>query len=155
MITQKFLKEQLIKLQTNYGKEKFDLSKDMFNLWYEMFADCEEEGLRIAVSNCIKESEFAPNIAGLMKFYRELETGRLEIAETMNSKYTNIRSYWGEKYDHDTFKAIVEYIFRFPKEQRKVQMKELTHNAIRFYIDCRRCGRQDIPTIKEYVEGKR
>ena len=24
-----------------------------------------------------------------------------------------------------------------------------------FYIDCRNCGRQDIPTIREYVEGKR
>lgn len=155
MVSKKFLKEQLSKLQVNYGKDKFDISPDAFNLWYEMFADCEEEGLRIAVSNCIKENEFAPNIAGLMKYYKTLEQDRSEIKEIMQSKYNTLRCMWNEDPDSDTFKAIVDYIFRFPKEQRKVQMVELTHNAIAFYNDCRYCGRQNIPTIKEYVEGKR
>ena len=155
MISRKFLKEQLHRLQTNYGNEKFDVTQDMFNLWYEMFENCEEDGLRLAVSNCIKENEFAPNIAGLMKYYRDLEDSRKEIAEVMKSKYTTMRCMWEESYDSETFKAIVEFIFRFPKEQRKVQMIELTQHAISFYNDCRNCGRQDIPTIKEYVEGKR
>lgn len=155
MITKKVLKEQLSKIQTNYGVDKFDLSKEKFELWYEMFADCDENGLKLAVANCIKENEYAPNIAGLMKYYRTLEQDRAEIAEVMKSKYTTMRSMWREEYDSDTFKAIIEYIFRFPKEQRKVQMVELTHHAISFYNDCRNVGRQDIPTIKEYVEGKR
>lgn len=155
MLSKKFLKEQLTKLQTNYGKDKFDLSQDMFNLWYEMFADCEEDGLKIAVNNCIKENEYAPNIAGLMKYYKDLDNSRKEIAEVMQSKYTTIRSMWEEEYDPNTFKSIVEYIFRFPKEQRKIQMVELTHHMISFCNDCRNCGRTDIPTIKEYVEGER
>ena len=155
MITKKFLKEQLERLQANYGKEKFDLSLDTFNLWFEMFKDCEKEGLKIAVDNCIKENEYAPNIAGLMKYYRVLEEERKEIAEIINSKYRTLMSFWGEKYDHDTYKAIIDYVFRFPKEQRKVQTVELTHHAIAFYNDCRNVGRLDIPTIKEYVEGKR
>jgi hypothetical protein len=120
-----------------------------------MFSDCDEEGLRLAVIKCIKENEYAPNVAGLMKYYKTLEQDRNEIADVMKSKYTTIRCVWGEEYNADTFKAIVEYIFRFPKVQRKVQMVELTHHAIAFYNDCRICGRQDIPTIKEYVEGKR
>lgn len=155
MVTKKVLKEQLEKLQTNYGVERFDITPDVFKLWYEMFADCDENGFKLAVANCIKENEYAPNIAGLMKYYRTLEQDRAEIAEVMKSKYTTMRSMWREEYDSDTFKAIIEYIFRFPKEQRKVQMVELTHHAISFYNDCRNVGRQDIPTIKEYVEGKR
>lgn len=155
MITKKVLKEQLEKLQLNYGVGKFDVTPEAFELWYEMFADCDENGFKLAVANCIKENEYAPNIAGLMKYYRTLEQDRAEIAEVMKSKYTTMRSMWREEYDSDTFKAIIEYIFRFPKEQRKVQMVELTHHAISFYNDCRNVGRQDIPTIKEYVEGKR
>ena len=155
MITEKFLKQQLRKLQTNYGVDKFDLSKESFDLWYEMFSDCDEEGLRLAVTNCIKENEFAPNIAGLMKYYKTLEKDRNEIKEVMKSKYNTMRCMWRDEADFDTFQTIVEYIVRFPKGQRKVQMVELTRNAIAFYNDCRYCGRQDIPTIKEYVEGKR
>lgn len=154
-ITREFLKDQMKRLEVNYGKSRFQITQEVFELWYEVFADCEEEGLRIAVTNCLKENEFAPNIAGLMKYYRELDDSRKEIAEVMRSKYTNMLAMWEEEYDSETFRAIVEYIFRFPKEQRKVQMVELTHHALSFYNDCRNCGRQDIPTIKEYVEGKR
>lgn len=154
MIERSVFLTYLQKLERVYAP-RMTFNQELVDIWYEMFADCEEEGLKIAVDNCIKNSEYPPTIAGLMKYYKELEIGRIEIAETMNAKYANMRSFWGEKYDHDTFKSIVEYIFRFPKEQRKVQMTELTHHAISFYNDCRRCGRQDIPTIKEYVEGKR
>lgn len=144
----------LQKLERVYAP-KMTFNQELVDIWYEMFADCEEEGLKIAVANCIKNSEFPPTIATLMKYYRELDDNRKEIAEVMKSKYTTMRSMWEEEYDSDTFKAIVEYIFRFPKEQRKVQMVELMQHAISFYIDCRNVGRTDIPTIKEYVEGKR
>lgn len=154
-ISREFLKDQMKKLETNYGKDKFRMTQDTFELWYEMFADCEEDGLKIAVDNCLKENEFAPNIAGLMKYYKELEKERNEIIESMTSSYNTMRNAWGEKYDKTTFRAIVDYIFRFPKEQRKVQTVELTHHAISYYNDCVYVGRADIPTIKEYVEGKR
>lgn len=144
----------LQKLERVYAP-RMSFNQELVDIWYEMFADCDEEGLRIAVNNCIKDSEYPPTIAGLMKYYRELDDSRKEIAEVMRAKYTTLRGMWEEEYDSDTFKAIVEYIFRFPKEQRKVQMVELTHHAISFYNDCRNVGRQDIPTIKEYVEGKR
>lgn len=155
MITQKFLKEQLIKLQTNYGRDKFDLSRETFNLWYEMFADCEEEALKLAVTNCIKESEFAPNIAGLMKYYRAIVQERSEIIEIMESKYKTLLGIWGESANKETFMAIVKYIYSFPKKERKEAMIELAHKAVSFYNDCRNEARLDIPTIKEYVEGIR
>lgn len=154
-VTREFLRDQMKKLEVNYGMDKFRITQEGFELWYEIFKECDAEGLKIAVNKCLEENEFAPNIAGLMKYYRTLEQDRNEITEVMKSKYTTMRSMWREEYDSDTFKAIVEYIFRFPKEQRKVQMVELTHHAISFYNDCRNVGRQDIPTIKEYVEGKR
>lgn len=150
-----FLREQMIKLETNYGKDKFVITKEMFDLWYEMFQECEEEGLELAVKKCIKENEFAPNIAGLMKHYKELADEREDLKETIQHQYTTICSIWGEEYDSDTFKAIAEYIMRQPKKMRKVEMVELTHRAVSFSHSCDACGRLDKPTIKEYIEGAR
>lgn len=150
-----FLREQMMKLETNYGKDKFVITKEMFELWYEMFQNCEEPGLKLAVDKCIKESEFAPNIAGLMKYYKAIEEEHEEMKEVLNNQYRKIYSLWPEKYDSDTFKAIVEYICRFPKKMRKVEMIELTQRAISFSYDCDGCGRKDKPTIKEYLQGAR
>lgn len=155
MITQEFLLKQMAKLELNYGKERFKADQDIFDLWYEMFADCNEQAFKLAVDKCIKENEFAPNIAGLMKYYKVIEEEHDEMKEVLNSQYKKICSLWTEEYDSDTFKAIVEYIYRFPKKMRKVEMIELTQRAISFSFDCDGCGRKDKPTIKEYVQGAR
>lgn len=150
-----FLREQMIKLETNYGKDKFIITKEMFDLWYSMFSECDELGLKFAVEKCIKENEFAPNIANLMKCYKELEEERADLAETIRNQYSIICSIWGEKFDLETLKEIQKYIIRFPKKTRKVEMVELTHDAVSFRHDCDACGRKDIPTIKEYILGVR
>lgn len=154
MIDRERFLEHLKKIECAYAP-RMSFTQELVDIWYEMFSDCDERGLEVAVKNCIKESEYPPNVAILMKYYREVMNIRQEITDLMKSEYSTMRSAWGEKYDSDTFQAIVEYVFRFPKEQRKVQMVELTHHAITFYNDCVYVGRANIPTIKEYVEGKR
>lgn len=151
----KFLREQMIKLETNYGKDKFHITKEIFDLWKEMFADCNEQAFKLAVDKCIKENEFAPNIAGLMKYYKAIEEEHDEMKKVLNEQYRKICSLWTEEYNSDTFNAIVEYIYRFPKKMRRVEMIELTQRAISFSFDCDGCGRKDKPTIKEYVQGAR
>lgn len=151
----KFLREQMIRLETNYGAERFKISKEIFDLWVEMFADCDEEGFKLAVTKCIQESEYAPNIAGLMKYYKQLDEERSELGDTIKAQYRKMRSFWPEEYDSDTYKAIVEYLMRFPKKTRKVEMIELSQRAISFSFNCDGCGRKDKPTIKEYIEGER
>lgn len=155
MMTQEFLLKQMARIELNYGKERFKADQDIFDLWYEMFSDCNEQAFKLAVDKCIKESEFAPNIAGLMKYYKAIEEEHEEMKEVLNNQYRKIYSLWPEKYDSDTFKAIVEYICRFPKKMRKVEMIELTQRAISFSYDCDGCGRKDKPTIKEYLQGAR
>lgn len=146
----------LQRLEIAYSpKFQFGNDQTKFNLWYDMFSDCDEEGLLAAVDKCIKENEFPPNIATLMKCYRELEAERTDLAETIKNQYSIICSIWGEKYDPETLREIQRYIVRFPKKTRKVEMVELTHDAVSFRHDCDACGRTDIPTIKEYIQGAR
>ena len=148
-----FLK-YLKKLEMAYAP-RMVFTQDLVDLWYEMFADCEEEGLKLAVNKCIKENEFPPNIAGLMKYYRELESEHNELKDLISHQYTLMRSIWQEDYNSETFRAIADYIMRQPSKMRKVEMVELTQKAVSFRHDCDACGRIDIPTIKEYIQGAR
>lgn len=141
----------LQKLEKAYAP-KLNFTRDMVDLWYEMFQDCEEEGLRLAVDNCIKSSEFAPNIATLMKFYRELADERETMRRHIEHEYGLMKAIWGEKDNAETFDAIVKYIYKFPKTERKEKMVALSQEANSYYHDLIIEGVQDIPTIKEYVE---
>ena len=144
----------LRKLEAAYAP-KLTFTQELVDLWYEMFADCDENGLRIAVANCIKDSEFPPNIATLMKYYRKLEDDRKELFQVIYGKCKMLSSYWGEEPNEETFNAMVDYAMGISKELRKTAVIDLANNAVSFYNDCRNSGRQDIPTIKEYVEGAR
>lgn len=154
-VTKEFLLAQMKKIETNYGKDKFVITQKMFDLWYEMFSECSEKLLLQAVNRCLKENEFAPNIAGLMKYYREIEDNHNELVATVKSKYQTIRSVWGEQDDLETIKAIYSYLKQFPEKDRKSEMIELCHRAVSFRNDCSADGRTDIPTILEYVKGSR
>lgn len=154
-ITKEILLYQMGRIELNYGKERFKVDQDMFDLWYEMFSDCDENGFRLAVDKYMKENEFAPNIAGIMKCYRTLEDEKNDLKETIKHQYTTMRCIWGEEYDKDTFNEIVNYVMRFPKNMRKVEMIELQQRACSFAHDCDVCGRVIRPTIKEYVMGER
>lgn len=154
-ITKEFLGEQMTRLETNYGAEKFKINQALFDLWYEMFHDCEEEGLKLAVDRCIKKSEFAPNIAGLMKYYKEVCDEHNAFINSLTSSLTTISSIWGEKKSPEAFSALREYMERFPASTRSIELVEFTHKAVSFRNDCSACGRIDIPTITEYIQGKR
>lgn len=154
-ITKDFLKEQMIRLETNYGRERFVITKEIFNLWLERLKDCDANGLKLAFDKCIDEREYPPNIAVIKNIYQELDAERNELADTIRSQYTTMRSVWGESYDKETFNEIVKYIMRQPRSMRKVEMIELQQRAVSFAHDCEGCGRRDKPTIKEYVQGKR
>lgn len=150
-----FLREQMIRLETNYGSDKFVITKDMFNLWYEMFKDCSKDNLVLAVNKCIKESEFAPNVAGIMKYYKELSTEHDEYITFVKREYTLMRAVWQEEKDPGTAIELYQFSLKFPEKQRKTLLVEFTQNACSFRHDCDACGRTDIPTIKEYIQGKR
>lgn len=134
---------------------KLVFTQDLIDLWYDMFKDCNEQGLKLAVDKCIKESEFAPNIAGLMKYYRELETKHNELVDLVKHQYAIMRSIWEEEYDDDTFMELWAYVNRFPEKSRKVEIVELTHRAVSFKHDCEGLGRTDTPTILRYLQGDR
>lgn len=154
-ISKEFLRDQMKKIETNFGREKFSITKEMFELWYEMFSECNEEGLRQAVIQCLKESEFAPNVAGVMKYYRQIAEAHNDYADLVRHQYAILRSVWEEKEDPGTLLELYNFSMRFPENQRRTNLIEYVHTACSFRHDCDVCARLDVPTIKEYIQGAR
>ena len=81
----------LQKLEIAYSP-KLKFNQNLVDLWYESFADCDERDFNQAVNQCIRENEFPPTIATLMKFYKEIKE---EINEKLD--YIIIDEFASEK----------------------------------------------------------
>ena len=130
---------------------KMIFTQEQVNLWYELFSECEETVFKIALDECIKENEFAPNIAGLMKYYRKIIDERNQYRDHVLQQYAVIRDVFEEKFSTDTLNTILEYLRVFPKNMRKAEMTEMTYRAITFCHDCEYQAKEK-PSVKEYIE---
>ncbi len=61
----------LEKLKMAYP-EKFNLNEDTVGAWYEFIGDIDYETASQAVHRYVRESEYAPTVAGIMKRYNEI-----------------------------------------------------------------------------------
>ena len=118
----KFLSEQMKRLEANYGTERFKITKQMFDIWYEMFSNCAEEGIRSSVNEYIRENEYPPTIAGIMKIYREKERFRKEVIDYVLGNYTYI-SHWCNEYPNQRTCDL------FKKKCFCTSLKEAKHNT--------------------------
>jgi hypothetical protein len=151
-MTREFIKSQVAKLKQAY--EKFNINQSQFDLWCECFQMCNEKDFELAVANYIKGNEFPPTIAGVMKYYREIEDYKREMKEFLFRQYTTLRSTWDERYDKDTMNEFVRMVCNKPKEFRKDFAVEYTHEAVSYHHDCEYEGRA-APTLMDYLKGER
>ena len=151
MIDKKDLLLLLQKLETAY-EPKLTFSQDKVDLWYEMFRECNLTILRKAVDNCICNNEFAPNIAGLMKYYTALANKDSELENLTRRQYHILRVTFEEEVDLKTFEILKKWVFRQPEETRIEKLVEFTQQMVSFYNDCRAHGSINIPTIYKYIE---
>ena len=113
------------------------------------------DNLYLYYVKCVAEEMYLRGIKYQTKFYKEIASEHNELIQEVRSKYKSIATVWHENYDADTFNTLLEYVMRFPKETQKTEIQEFAYKAISFMRNCEGCGRQDYPTIKEYIQGKR
>lgn len=146
-----YIKSQITKLNNAY--DKFELDQKQFNLWCECFGDCNPQIFEMAILNYIKENRFTPTIAGVMECYKAIEDYREEMKSLIARQYQIMRDIWEEPYDSETLKTFIDKVYEYPKEVRKIQAVEITHEAVSFYHDCIIEGKE-LPTLKAYLGGK-
>jgi hypothetical protein len=128
--------------------------QEKVNFWYEYFADCKEKIFEQAVTNYIKHEEFPPSIAGVMKYYREIETYLKEMKEFLFSQYSMMMATWDENLDQETLNEFVKVVRKYPGDKKKEAAIEITNRAISYHHDCEYDGRK-APSLLEYLRGER
>ena len=150
-VEKKFLRDQLFYLNNYYGDTYFPYKQEVFDVWYEIFKDFDEVGLKRAIEKYIQKEKYAPVPASIIYYYNILDKERKELGRQIRNTYTNIRSVWEEEYDKDTYKALMDYVMKQPKEQRINKLQDLKYSAISYAHDCDATGNTKT-TIKEYIE---
>lgn len=138
----------MIKLEQNYGKDRFKITQQIFDLWSEMFKDYSEEGLKVSVDEYIQTSEYPPTVASIAKIYRTKAEYREELRSYLKNKYIWVSKWYEEEPTQEVFALFCRYIMRFPKDDRKSKADEITRKAISYYNN-----KQNQKTFREYLEG--
>lgn len=158
MITREFIIDKLKKLDFVYGS-KFNLTnsnlENHIRLWKEMFEDCEPKYLEKAIDNCIKNCEFPPNIATITRYYREVKEEDNDLEKVVKAQYKILRVTWEEDVDLKTFEALKGLVLHFPEINRIGTLLDFSEKAMSYRNGLRGEGRTDIPTLFEYIQGKR
>ena len=71
MVTKEFIRSQMIRLEANYGQERFNITQSMFDLWVDMFKTLEPEGLKASVDEYIRTNDYPPTVSGILKIYNQ------------------------------------------------------------------------------------
>ena len=144
------LKRNLESLDMVY--ERFFLTPQIFDIWYECCKDCDAETFDHAVIMYMKTNEFAPTVAGVLKCYNEINSYRRMINDLVTGQYNVMRNVWEEPFDKDTLKKFKEIVFAAPKDQREGLITNTVNQAISYYRDCSYDGKTP-PTLIEYLGG--
>ena len=154
MITKKYLQEQMKRIETNYGANKFTVTQQMFDLWYEMFADYDPKGLKAAIDKYMKSSEFAPNVASINNTYQKLADEREHLERVIIAKYKWVAHWFEEQPNIESYNAFMNYVCKFPVSAREGVAENLALKAVQYWNNCCENGvpEQARFTVKEYVE---
>lgn len=147
-----FLKEQMMRLEANFTTERFKITKQMFDLWYEMFKDLEEEGVRVSINEYIRTSEYPPTVASIMKIYDAKAQEREELKKYIKGRYIYMCRWYEEHPDDEIYSQIIRLINAVPKEKRHEVVENISLEAVRYYNDALEMGASNI-TIKQFLEN--
>ena len=128
-----FLKTQMMRLETNYGSDRFRITKPMFDLWMEMFADCEEAGIKASVNEYMLNNEYPPTIASIMKIYREKEQLRKEVINYVLGHYKAVSKWYGEPTSDETYLIFKDCVCSYPLKSIKGKTDELVEKLMDEY----------------------
>lgn len=142
------------KIETNYGANKFTVTQKMFDLWYEMFSHYDPNGFKLAVEEYMRTSEFPPNIAGINNIYQKLSDSREHLKNILMARYKWVAYWLEESPNKDSYRAFVNYVCKFPMNEREKVADELAYKMVAYWNNCAERGvpKQARFNVKEYIE---
>lgn len=152
MASREFMQKQVKRLETNYGKERFKVTQQMFDLWADMFKDLDEDGIKVSVDEYIKTNEFPPTVASIMKIYDAKNRVRQELGHYLKTKCTWISRWYEQPMTQEEIGLVKQMVTNVPVDNIKAFLDEMALEAVRFYNESVANGVKDV-TIKKFLEG--
>ena len=147
MASREFIQAELVRLEHNFGKERFKVTQQMFDLWSEIFADYEEEGVKVSVDEYLRTSEYPPTIASIIKIYKAKDEYRKELLSYLKGRYIWVCRWIEDKPTKETFSQFCKYAMSFPQKERKARVEEVISKAINYYNET-----QENKPFKDWLE---
>lgn len=133
MASRNFIHSQILKIERNYGKDRFKVTQEMFELWNEMFKNYNEEGLRVSVDEYIKTNEYPPNVGSIAKIYKAKDDYRKEMLSFLKNKYLWVCRWIEQKPTQEEFSWFCRYVMGYEKDMRKNKADEIVRGVIARY----------------------
>lgn len=135
MVSKKFLKQQMMRLEQNYGVDRFKITLEMFNLWADIFKDYNEEGLRVSIDEYMRTSEYPPTVGSIAKIYKAKDEYRKNLLSYLKGKYIWICRWTEVEPTQEDFSMFCRYAVQFPASDRKQKVEEVVSKIVRYYND--------------------
>lgn len=107
-MTRDEIKLQLEKL--NLFFDKFTVSQTIFNMWVDVFKSYDSKVFERAIDEVIKNEEFAPSIATVRRYCRDIELENKQIMEKAKECYLRAINALGIEKNMDEFIVFLKVI---------------------------------------------
>lgn len=112
-MTREELKGEIARLRECYGKDKLPMPQERFDLWYELVADYDAKAYHRAVTEYMRDSEYAPLPGSIYKKYASIMEEKRKAENDVKQEWTNAVSSYsirgGNVRDED-FKVFCEVV---------------------------------------------
>ena len=144
------LDRQLKKLDVMY--EKFNIaSQEVYDIWRNSFKDADLKVFTQAIDEVIKNEEYAPNVATVNRYYKQIEAARKAMIEKARECFNRAISALGCEKNVDDYKAYLEWLATIPAEERAEAADRFSYNVVNHANSCTANGAPKA-TFKKLLE---
>jgi hypothetical protein len=141
---------QLKKLDVMY--EKFNIaSQEVYDIWRNCFKDADIKVFTQAVDEVIKNEEYAPNVATVNRYYKQLEEARRAMIEKARECYNRVINALGCEKNVDDYREYLEWLATVPTQERNEIAERFSYEAVNYANGCTASGTPKA-TFKELLE---
>ena len=109
------------KVRKVYG-EKFPMSQERMDIFYDLLNDLDYEMLKEATENMLKESNYPPVPADFRNAYKVIYDRERDRKDFLNNIFQRMKHIWAFREGEGHLRGsecFVKYILSFPKEQQE------------------------------------
>ena len=125
------LDAQLKKLDVMY--DRFNIAtQEVYTIWQKSFSDTDPKVFESAVDEVIKNEEYAPNIAVVNKYVKQIEEERRAIISKEKECYNRAVYALNFQKNADDYMEFLKWLAKIPKERRMEAAEEFSYNVVSY-----------------------